>query len=212
MWRFMFLTFAFLAVAFYQLSGGADFQPRTPGAGSAQASTAQATPAEGGNDSAERDVARAKDRVEGLGITLASMRAPAKVPETLKPQPSDATEKAAEADTQTASTSESEAFSFATARAAAEPDAEISPEASAEVKEIAVRLPRPSQAEERRRVMGNVVNVRVGPSTGYSVLTQLERGTEVEILRDPGDGWVKLRSVESKRVGWMAERLLSAPL
>ena len=34
--------------------------------------------------------------------------------------------------------------------------------------------------------------------------------TEVEVIRDNGDGWVKLRVLDSGRVGWMADFLLVA--
>lgn len=64
-------------------------------------------------------------------------------------------------------------------------------------------------AADRRRVTGNVVNMRAGPSTKYDVLDQLRRGDEVEVLRDPGNGWVKLRVRSTQRIGWMYEGLLT---
>lgn len=60
-----------------------------------------------------------------------------------------------------------------------------------------------------RQVSGNSVNVRGGPGTDYSVVNRLVRGDEVEILQDPGDGWVKLRPVGGGPVGWMASFLLT---
>ncbi|MGB0797740.1 MAG: SH3 domain-containing protein [Planktomarina sp.] len=60
-----------------------------------------------------------------------------------------------------------------------------------------------------RQVDANRVNMRNGPSTSFQVLARLTRGADVQILQIPGDGWVKLRVLESGRVGWMAERLLT---
>lgn len=60
-----------------------------------------------------------------------------------------------------------------------------------------------------RSVIGSRVNMRNGPSTDYSVVSTLLKDTQVEILRDPGDGWVKLRVLDTGRVGWMAGRFLT---
>mmetsp|Transcript_28995 Transcript_28995/g.55613 ORF Transcript_28995/g.55613 Transcript_28995/m.55613 type:complete len:187 (+) Transcript_28995:148-708(+) len=62
---------------------------------------------------------------------------------------------------------------------------------------------------EIRAVSGNSVNVRGGPGTNYSVVNRLVRGDEVEVLQDPGNGWVKLRPVTGGPIGWMADFLLS---
>lgn len=60
-----------------------------------------------------------------------------------------------------------------------------------------------------RTVSGNRVNVRGGPSTNFSVVSKLVRGDAVEILEDNGNGWVKMRSVLTGEEGWMADFLLS---
>jgi uncharacterized protein YgiM (DUF1202 family) len=59
-----------------------------------------------------------------------------------------------------------------------------------------------------RKVKSTRVNVRNGPSTRYNVILKLTRGTRVEILQDPGNGWVKLKVEDTGRIGWMAARLL----
>lgn len=61
-----------------------------------------------------------------------------------------------------------------------------------------------------RFVSGTNVNVRGGPGTDFSVVNQLDEGEQVEILDDPGNGWVQLRPVNGGPVGWMADFLLSA--
>ncbi|WP_299288627.1 SH3 domain-containing protein [uncultured Tateyamaria sp.] len=60
-----------------------------------------------------------------------------------------------------------------------------------------------------RAVTGSRVNVRGGPGTDFSVVNSLVRGDEVEILQDPGNGWVQLRPINGGQVGWMADFLLS---
>ncbi|MBM1309954.1 SH3 domain-containing protein [Sulfitobacter mediterraneus] len=60
-----------------------------------------------------------------------------------------------------------------------------------------------------RTVSGNRVNVRGGPSTNFSVVSKLIRGDAVEILEDNGNGWVRMRSVLTGEEGWMADFLLS---
>lgn len=71
--------------------------------------------------------------------------------------------------------------------------------------------PEPAALPDIRSVRGSVVNMRNGPGTNFSVLTKLRRGDEVEIVRDDGEGWVKLRATASGRVGWMADSLVTAP-
>lgn len=63
---------------------------------------------------------------------------------------------------------------------------------------------------DTRKVAGNHVNMRNGPGTSYSVVERLSRGQAVEVLSDPGNGWLKLRVSDSGRIGWMAEFLVTA--
>ncbi|GGG71638.1 hypothetical protein GCM10011415_19420 [Salipiger pallidus] len=66
----------------------------------------------------------------------------------------------------------------------------------------------PEPQADLREVSGNVVNMRNGPGTRFSVLDQLRRGDDVEVVADPGEGWVKLRVMESNRIGWMSDDFL----
>ncbi len=67
-----------------------------------------------------------------------------------------------------------------------------------------------SPALDLREVTAARVNMRNGPGQNFNVVAKLSNGEQVEILQDPGDGWVKLRVAESGRVGWMADFLLTA--
>ncbi len=61
-----------------------------------------------------------------------------------------------------------------------------------------------------RAVDGNRVNMRNGPGTNFSVLASLPRDTRVEVLTDPGDGWVRLQPINGGPIGWMADYLLTS--
>lgn len=74
----------------------------------------------------------------------------------------------------------------------------------------AVDQPEPEPHPDIRAISGLVVNMRNGPGTGYNVLTKLRRGERVEVVGDNGAGWLKLRVTSSGRVGWMADRLVTA--
>ena len=60
-----------------------------------------------------------------------------------------------------------------------------------------------------RTVKGSRVNVRSGPGTDHSIVSSLTGGTEVEVLNDPGTGWVEMRHTDSETVGWMSASLLT---
>lgn len=60
-----------------------------------------------------------------------------------------------------------------------------------------------------RTVNGNRVNVRGGPGTNFNVVGKLVRGDSVEIIEDDGNGWVLMRSVETGAQGWLADFLLN---
>lgn len=57
-------------------------------------------------------------------------------------------------------------------------------------------------------VNANRVNLRNGPGTNHNVLGKLERDTQVELLAEADGSWVKLRVIETNRVGWMSISLL----
>ncbi len=60
-----------------------------------------------------------------------------------------------------------------------------------------------------RQVAGSRVNMRMGPGTGFDVITTLESGTKLEVLEVNADGWANVSTVDRGLEGWMAERLLT---
>ncbi len=59
-----------------------------------------------------------------------------------------------------------------------------------------------------RLVNASRVNLRNGPGEDFGVVAKLGSGTPVQVLKDPGNGWVQLRTLRQGRIGWVADFLL----
>ena len=219
MTRFVFLSFAFLALGFYELSGGNDFDP------------------EAQRDAAlERRVAQAAARNETI---VASLSRPTPAPQIVP---------ASEPATETAVTrTDLNLVSFQAAGAAEEVDTSVAPletelpldEEKVSIATLAVealendnplslaalettpaetsnttfagtrQVAASTDTVDIRVVKGDLVNMRSGPGTEYDVIDQLTQATEVEVLSSNGQGWVELRAVNGGSTGWIAEFLLT---
>jgi len=62
-----------------------------------------------------------------------------------------------------------------------------------------------------RQVAGSRVNMRMGPSTSFDVITTLNGGADLEVLEVNTEGWARVSTVDRGIEGWMAERLLTEP-
>ncbi|MFP4044803.1 MAG: SH3 domain-containing protein [Rhodosalinus sp.] len=190
MWGFIIATFVFLALVFYQASGGADYQPSASSL-QAQERAVPAAPAEPARTAATADAPAAGTQATA-GVTLAAARAQPEAPRDF--------------DRDTPEPDDGGLFSSVVMPSGAtrEPQAPaMEPQAPATTPPVVS-----ASAANLRAVGGNRVNMRAGPGTGYGVLTTLSRGDRVIVLDDPGQGWVKLRVQEGGRVGWMAASLL----
>lgn len=182
MLRFILITFAFLGWAFYELSGGSDFDPqnaRLTNVTTDPLKVSEPTPAP-----EAVEVTRVALNLTSVDDVLVSKQRP-KV--ALPQQPV----------AQNASLTVEQGGSVTilpSLVAGVDPAQEVAPE------------PRFSDI---RTVSGNRVNVRGGPGTGFGIVNKLQRGDEVVILEDDGSGWVRLRPVDGGPVGWMADFLLS---
>ncbi|WP_372834760.1 SH3 domain-containing protein [Puniceibacterium confluentis] len=184
--RFVILSFAFMGLGFYELSGGADFQPgsnttaKALGISSAEASVPEKVARADTSSVPLTGVARARfgDGIANTkptpGVMLATLEVPTVARQAVEPARAQAVPGAAEAEAEPATTP------------------------------LAEKMP------DIRKVDGSRVNVRFGPGTNYSIVTKLGRGDEVEVLQNNGEGWLKLRVVESNRIGWMADFLVTA--
>lgn len=203
MWRFILVSFAFLGWSFYVLSGGADYRP-TANSIQARAVLDNQRPkprplrvnvieiAQDGAVARETSVTRTITSLQDLGLTVGK-----RVAVTLA---------SAEAAPSVATL---EVINVPTIKAA--PAVVPQTPDLAEVSEIAEPKQNTlSQNRDIRKVASNKVNMRAGPGTNFGRVGQLMRGTEVVVLRDPGNGWIKLEVQETGRIGWMADRLLTA--
>ena len=77
------------------------------------------------------------------------------------------------------------------------------------VQDAVAAPPESIAAIDLRQVSGARVNMRSGPSTSYSVLDTLARGTTAEVIEVTADGWARIRVTSTDQIGWMAARLLS---
>lgn len=208
MTRFIVISFVFLAFAFYELSGGADFDPEetrlaridVPEAGDAPAVT---------TDVADASVAAPRpapisEEVTRVSLNLSSVNDVLRPASTLRTQP--AVQRASVPVEETAAVSEEEPVIILPSLLVDRPV--ITPVDFGDDSAVQTIAANPA-ATEVRQVTGRSVNVRGGPGTDYSVVDRLVRGDRVEVLQDPGNGWVRLRPVGGGTVGWMADFLLS---
>ncbi len=70
-----------------------------------------------------------------------------------------------------------------------------------------------SQPEPRdlREISGTRVNMRDGPGTTFPVVARLRLGDQVEVLSDSGTGWLRLRTLPERQLGWVSSSLIRKP-
>lgn len=195
MWRFILVTFGFLALSFYELSGGADYKPSDGSlqhviaenrAAKVQRNTvlAQAKP----QPEAPRQPRVAEKANDGeRAVILAAADTDTRAPSDIPPKPE--------------------------VVALSQPviDVDKADELTARAENIIQPREETKPRGDIREVTGSYVNLRNGPGTSYPRVGGLERGDVVTVLSDDGSGWVKLRVVESGRVAYIADFLLSEP-
>lgn len=188
MMRFIILSFAVLGWGFYELSGGADFEPGwyIDGYETATEQTAteqivaQADPVE----AVSRDDTSAADLVS---VAQVAVRPTIPEPEIARAQ------------------TEAPALPIDAEKRAAV--------VAASLDDVEVREPAPETSyKDIREVAGTRVNLRDGPGTQYSVVASLSRGDPVIVLDDSGNGWLRLEVYDSGRQGWMAASLVTAAI
>lgn len=206
--RFVLVSFAFLGWGFYELSGGADFEPPKrpePVADarlatephrqariSAAAVAAQpvltrrsetAAPARPAADPNLRQRVAAEHLVSASAILASTQTA-------FSPETGAATLQLASLDGGLAAITDAPA-SLAAEEASTHPS------------------PAPESYLDRRSIRASRVNMRQGPGTNYPVITRLLGGEEVIVIEDSGTGWLHLRAPDKGIVGWIAASLVS---
>ena len=213
--RFIFISFAFLAFAFYQLSGGADFQPpvapNPPVVAAKPAPTVAPQPVKAASLIASPAIAPVDKSLEPAPVAVAAL-------------PDSAAE--AEAEAEAAFNLEQVRTSLGqglTLFPASDPIAQPLMLASLEQGITGLRAAPATEAEPEtslvvqptqppadiREVRATRVNMRDGPGTIYPVIMRLTLGKEVEVLGDSGTGWLRLRALPEQTTGWIAASLIS---
>ena len=179
MWKYLFLCFAMLGWAFFELNGGQDFEPALA------TSVAEVSVP---TDDVE-PIDRSFDREEVAGAATKALRSI---------EFDDHAEAAAPANVVTD-------VALWKVSADTETSAIIENILDDVVPVVAVNVP---SDENLYAVSVNRANMRNGPGTRNGVIAKLERGTAVQILPSSSGSWVKLRVVETNRVGWISKKLL----
>ena len=179
MWKYLLFCFAMLGWAFFELSGGQDFEPEL-----AMSVSEVVTPTDDVDP-----IDRSFDREEVARAATNALRsiefddhAEAAVPVNVV---TDVALWKVSADTETSAIIENILDDVVPVVAAAVPS-----------------------DENLYAVSVNRANMRNGPSTRNGVIAKLERGTAVQLLPSSSGSWVKLRVVETNRVGWISKKLL----
>ena len=212
MWRFIATSFALLGLAFYVLSGGAEYEP-VPGSLQAMADRAQPQPrtaperpaapsrsmaeVEATMESLRRTESETETRSEDLSVTLATTRmdgAGIIAAEANRPK----------GELLTLDLPDSPMTTDATGDAPAQDDALTSA--------LAAALGQPVyESSDLRWVKENMVDLRAGPGLSFDTVTHITKGTEVAVIEDPGHGWLKVQATDNYQTGWVAEWLLVNP-
>ena len=193
--KFIFLTFAFLSWAFYEMSGGADFEPYQPVAEAAPETSAEPR-AESAVRTASASIVPTASAAPAPEVTRAAYTAPSYDLRAPVQEELDAVDPAVLA-------------SFGDVLKRDEAKAE-SAEANIELASADPGMVVDQVVTDVREITGNRVNMRNGPGTDFSVVDKLRRGDSVEVLAEPGNGWLKLRLSDTGRIGWMADFLVSS--
>ncbi|WP_289154198.1 SH3 domain-containing protein [uncultured Salipiger sp.] len=212
---YILVTFGLLGVAWYEMSGGADFgaehraAQRTEKMASAVAAPMPEVSRGSTDAAALASVAQAKivpaSATVSTGSDLKTPDAQA-LAQTAKPKARPEASPVPKLD-----------ITLASVRPMASPGVPIDAAQGDEAIQLAAVSTTsdavPEDAElavlpDMREVTGTLVNMRNGPGTRFHVVDQLSRGASVEVLADPGDGWVRLKVTESNRVGWMSDDFL----
>jgi len=229
--RYILISFVFMGWAFYEMSGGSDFEPREKTPELTAEAPAPEQPATTRTRLQTQQTARASDAASLVTTTSVSYRA------EIAPRPSAEEMQARNEANMRAAENEQK---LEQVRASLRTDMNLAPSISDSDFKIAslsdlvtdepmpdeiptesveepaanqgltetVRAPVSSDAD-LREIVATRVNMRAGPSTADDVLVRLERGHTVEVLGDNGAGWLRLRALPEDRVGWIAERLVS---
>ncbi|MFX0543970.1 SH3 domain-containing protein [Roseovarius sp. S1116L3] len=216
MWRFILVSFAFLGLAFYEASGGADYTPAPTSLQVAmKGKPLFATPVDSPVAIADAETVPEPKLAE------------ASAPKPAPSKPKRAEEPAPRTFAGLSGIPENERGGFEITLASAsqplsggdamEPraidavgtfnaDSLVADVRSTPIEQAVVST---SGRADIRSIAGDIANMRSGPGTNFDKVDQLTRGTDVEVLGRRG-AWVELRDLDTGQTGWMADWLVTA--
>ncbi len=204
--RFIVVTFLFMGIAFYQLSGGSDFEPRGV--------RADKTAAVSSSVSAPTPI-----QVSDVEPVLAPRKSGKAATQNAMPEPDTAAIEAA-VRLAKARVSLSDGLTLLGDQNAVQGlqlaslsegvvGLRTAPIEETETSDEPVSQEYTSPEPDIREVKGTRVNMRHGPGTNYEVVTSLTLGHEVEVLSDSGTGWLRLRTRPEGTMGWISASLIA---
>ena len=207
MTRLVVLTFAFLGWAFYEMSGGADFEPRGVRALKPERVAKAAPP----------DPKPLVFPLEAEKLVVKSALGGSKTVQAAPvPQPAEVSREDTIALLSQAAIGLNAGFTLFPDAAAnitlasLEQGAAAFQQNSVTVGPQAPEVPVVQEpARDIREVAGTRVNMRDGPGTTFPVIARLNIGHKVEVLDDSGTGWLRLRVLPEQQVGWISASLIS---
>ena len=235
--RYILLTFVFLGLAGYEMSGGADFQPRkqrpepvaeapkpepvrvtetarqqpvTQAATLVAAPAIRRTPSQTLKDNAEAIAAhRSEQRLDQVRTSLRQGLPvfPAGTGQARTQAPSQDVQIASLQALAGSASFDSPTETTPEQPEVAEPVQPVPPAPAVQTAPEPVRAPIAITAD-LREITATRVNLRAGPGTDNDILARLQHGQKVEVLGDNGEGWLRLRTLPGDQVGWIAERLV----
>lgn len=214
--KFILLTFGFLGWAFYEMSGGADFEPASERMARLNPANetevvADASPADAPDQPVIAEAPSTfidtdpplNDEVTRVSLNLTSLQDVLSETDVNEP----VAEGIAQDDQRDLGVPVNVGVTLSSADTPAIIPSLIAPATGNATEQTASLVT--SSANDVRTVSANRVNVRGGPGTDFGVVSKLTRGDAVEVLQDNGDGWVKMRSLDGGPEGWMADFLLA---
>lgn len=186
--KFIMASFLLLGWAFYELSGGADFEPEARQ--SAEVAEVETTVLAAAEDVAEPEIQISTASVSALPAAVQDV--PAEEAEVVEASLTQEDEGTVTLIVPELITDGAEPEFVSLVAPAASPAA--APETAPEL--------------DLRSVAGSRVNMRAGPGTNYGVVETLTRGTVTEVLSLSDNGWAQIKTYEGQ-IGWMSAEFLT---
>ncbi|MDK3072116.1 SH3 domain-containing protein [Sedimentitalea sp. JM2-8] len=216
--RLIVSSFAILAAVFYELSGGADFQPPEPPEPVARVETRPSPTSlpDLARPATRTPLAQSRERIAARRVADQVAEKPAAV-ETVPPAASESRGAAqvrsslSQGLTLLPAADRNGSMQLVSLELGASGLRQAPPKADSAEETTAVPRtdPLPDTEKDLREVTGTRVNMRDGPGTIYPVVARLDIGHKVEILSDSGTGWLRLRILPEQQLGWISSSLIS---